>query len=268
MKFQTKLTFAALIAAAALTSEAKASWELVSGTATIHHDTGDALAEGLATIKTINLAGDTVTQIATCSGQVRKVIVGTGVSAIVTTQTFDAKGNLLSRRDVTGAGADYVYDALGRKLTEADAQITGKIRTYTYDAANRLVTSTDPLGITTTYAYDLRDRRILNSTPMNGTETRLIQWGYDGRGHLTTLTDANGAVTTWGFDSAGRQISKLYANGDTRSMAYDAAGRLVTLTDENGKDAVSVYDLAGRLLTKSFAPTARRTLMRTTRLRA
>ena len=82
------LGLAALTAAAGLTPEARASWELVSGTATIYHNTGDALTEGLPATKTVNLAGDTVTTLATCSGQVRKQIVGTGTSAIVTTHAF------------------------------------------------------------------------------------------------------------------------------------------------------------------------------------
>lgn len=55
----------------------------------------------------MNLAGDAVTQVATCSGQVRKTIVHGGGAApdIVTTATYDAGGLPLSRRDATGAGA-------------------------------------------------------------------------------------------------------------------------------------------------------------------
>lgn len=238
----------ALIAATSLAPSAFAT-RIVSGTITVL----DLTVDGQCATKTVNLAGDAVTQIASCSGQVRKTIVGSGASAIVTTASYDAAGRLLSRRDATGAGTDYTYDSLGRKLTETDAAIAGKVRRYAYDAVGHLVASTDPLGITTTYSYDARDRKVADSTPMNANEVRTIRYGFDGRGNMTTLTDANGAVTTWGFDSVGRQVSKAYANGDTRAMAYDVAGRLVKLTDENGKDTVSVFDLAGRLLTKAFA---------------
>lgn len=232
---------------------AHAAGELASGTITLHYNTGDAYVDGLPATKTINLAGDTVTAVATCSGQVRKQIVGTGSDAIVVTQTFDAAGNLLSRRDATGAGTDYAYDALNRKISETDAQIPGKVTTFAYDAANRLISKTDPLGIVTTFEYDPRDRLVKESTPMNTTETRIIRYGYDGRGHLTTLTDANGGVTTWGFDSAGRNTSKTYPNGDHRSMAYDGVGRLVKLIDENGDIIDSAYDFAGRLVSKHYS---------------
>lgn len=251
MKFKKILGLAALAAAGGACSSAYAG--LASMQITVHHNTGDAYVDGLPATKQVNLAGDVVTTVFTCTGQVRKQIIGTGASAIIRTATFDAVGNSLSRRDATGAGTDFTYDALGRKLTETDAAIVGRVRSFAYDFANRLITATDPLGIVTTFAYDLRDRKISDSTPMNGTETRLIQYGYDGRGHMTTLTDANGAVTTWGYDKAGRQVSKTYANGDHRTMEYDALARNVKLVDENGHDILSTYDLAGRLTSKAFA---------------
>jgi len=212
--------------------------------------TGDTLTGGLVSSKTVDLTGVTSTSLADGAGRTRQVVDGFGKT---TSATYDANGNLLSRTDATGAGTTFVYDPLNRKLSDTDLAITGKVRAYTYDAANRLHTATDPLGIVTTYGYDLRDRKVSESTPMNGSATRLIRYGFDGRGHMTSLTDANGAVTTWTFDSAGRQTGKLYANGDHRAMAYDAAGRLVKLTDENGHDIVSTYDLAGRLVAKAYA---------------
>ncbi len=246
-----KLGLAALAAAASLAPStfAATSGPLASLNITVH----DLVVDGQCATKTVNLAGDSVMWVSTCSGQVRKTIVGEGDTAIVSTASYDASGRLLSSRDATGAGTDYTYDALGRKLTETDVAIAGKVRRYAYDVVGHLIAVTDPLGITTTYAYDARDRKISDSTPMSANEVRTIRYGFDGRGNMITLTDANGAVTAWGFDAAGRQISKRYANGDARSMAYDAAGRLVKLTDENGKDTVSVFDLAGRLLSKAFS---------------
>ena len=102
-----KLGLAALAAAASLCPAALAaeSGSLASLNITVH----DLIVDGLHATKTVNLAGDSVTQVATCSGQVRKTITGSadGSSApIIVTASYDAAGRLLSRRDATGAGTD------------------------------------------------------------------------------------------------------------------------------------------------------------------
>ncbi len=242
-----KLGLAALAAAASMSPAALAaeSGSLASLNITVRH----LSVEGRPATKRVDLTGVSETIVTDAAHRAVRIIDGLGNK---TERGYDASGNIVSVRDATGAGADCTVDALGRVTAVTDAAIAGKVRRYAYDVVGHLVSATDPLGVTTTYEYDARDRKISDSTPMSANEVRTIRYGFDGRGNMTTLTDANGAVTTWGFDAAGRQISKLYANGDARSMAYDAAGRLVKLTDENGRDIISTYDLVGRRLTKEF----------------
>lgn len=66
------LRFSALVVAASVTPAAFGG--LASLTMNILPDTGDAYVDGLPVRKTVNLAGETTTVLATCTGQTRKVI--------------------------------------------------------------------------------------------------------------------------------------------------------------------------------------------------
>jgi len=143
--------------------------------------------------------------------------------------TYDAFGNLLSRRD------------LGNRLIE----------TNTYDLAGRLLTSADALGTITHHVYDVLGYETETWRSAAGTNVK-ADWRtstYDAAGRelvcTTKLSDASGNpttqdVTTTTYDGAGSRLSRQSSTlgGQAERSTYDDHGNL-TAYWEGG-----VYDYA------------------------
>lgn len=72
-----------------------------------------------------------------------------------------------------------------------------------------------------------------------------ISIGYDGAGHLTTVTDASGRITRFHYDLHGR-VSRMDAfDGRSASYEYDAAGQLIRNVDLLGTVIRYTYDSNG-----------------------
>ena len=65
-------------------------------------------------------------------------------SAPVTTNAYDANGNLVSVTDPLGSVTAYAYDNLGRETSETDAE--EGVTEYSYDASGRMTSLTDTGG--------------------------------------------------------------------------------------------------------------------------
>ena len=185
----------------------------------------------------------------------------TDANGIVTQYAYDALNRLVSVTDSEGGTVSYSYDPAGNRISMTDTN--GHVSTYSYDPLNRLVTVTDPLAHTVTYAYDPVGNRI-SETKADGTLisysydplNRLIetsapglstQYGYDGVGSRTTMTDTLG-VTTYTYDQLNRLIQTAGPNG-TLQYGYDLNHNCTHLTYPDGKVVTYAYDLANRLTT-------------------
>ncbi len=131
----------------------------------------------------------------------------------------------------------WVYDALGRLLSEVSVDVTGDRPDltysihYTYDLDGNLIseTTTSASGTeTTTSTYDVDDR-LLGTSSSSGTST---SDGYDANGSLIE-TDANGQPTaTYSYDLQDRLVEAnvLTTNFESQAVAtrsdytYDPAG--------------------------------------------
>lgn len=196
----------------------------------------------------------------------------------VTSYAHDDAGRLVSEigPDPDGAGpkspavSSNTYDANGNLLTTVDpngnatsVQSDGKT-TFGYDRANRL-TSIDYSDSTpdVAFAYDAVGNR-LRMMDGSGAETRTydgldrllsvtrgsaaFSYAYDAVGNVTRRTYPGGTVTDYDYDGLDR-LSIARSNGQATGYGYDIASNLVqtTLPAGNGHVEVRHYDRAGRL---------------------
>ena len=158
----------------------------------------------------------------------------------ITTYTYDAKGNLLSR------SIQPTHDATGAQGSTAAATGTARTTAYTYNAAGQILTIDGPrtdVADITQYAYDAQGNLISATNALNRVTTL---GAYDANGRPGSLTDPNGLVTTLSYDPRGRLISRS-AGGETTSYSYDGVGNLTGVTLPGGAVYTYSYDAAHRL---------------------
>ncbi len=174
--------------------------------------------------------------------------------------TYDGKGNLLSRKDQTGAVTNFTYNNHGQVLTAENS--TGGVVTYTYNGDGTLASRSDTDTGTTTFQYDnyKRPNRVnlpdgtfrlyaynLNDqvTSMTDELGRTTTFFYDANGNLTQVTDAAGKSVQYAYDQMDRLISTTNRLGKTSTYAYDVMERLASITDPAGASTSFSYDPRG-----------------------
>lgn len=144
--------------------------------------------------------------------------------------TYDANDNLTQVTDPRNLNTSYQYDGLGdlKQLTSPDTGVTQ----YTYDSGGNLKTQTDSRTKTGTYTYDALNRATQLAYP-DQTITYAYDAGTNGKGRLTSVTDASGS-TAWTYTAQGRVASRSETVTGTTirtlSYGYDSSGRLSTIT--------------------------------------
>ena len=61
---------------------------------------------------------------------------------------------------------------------------------------------------------------------------RTTTFGYNGKGRLTSVTDALGQTTQFQYDAAGRRTHKILPDGRTVKFGYDAVGNRTSVTSD------------------------------------
>ena len=141
-----------------------------------------------------------------------------GPDAATSLYRYDNLGRLRMTVDPTGRRNYLMYDSVGRKVADIDAD--GSAIEYRYDGSDNLTS-------TTRYANKLSS------------------------GQIASLVDANGNPTSATFASL---RPSAHADDQWTFQVYDAAQRLVQTIDGTGATSVFAYDGASRLTsTKSFA---------------
>ncbi len=137
---------------------------------------------------------------------------------------YDAVGNLTKTR-----GFAYTYDAAGQMLTRKYSD--GNTITYTYDNDGRTATMLAD-GKTTTYAWDPAGNLTRSALPNTETEDR----AYDRAGRLTAVTSAKAGTTVTKtahtLSPAGLpthvDITRAGVGTTGYDLTYDTAGRLTS----------------------------------------
>ena len=203
---------------------------------------------------------------------------------VITSATYNPKGQVKTITDPEGNTQSYDYDVLGNLLTEttpfggkysytynnlnllkSSTNARGQTATYSYDAAGRITSLTDQVD-STSYTYDENGNLLTVSSANAGTITRTfdklnrvktytdasgntIQYDYDGAGNLKKLTYPNGQAITYSYDSSGLLTDTVDFKGGTTHYDYDNNGRIKTITRPNGTTRTTTYDKAGQVKT-------------------
>lgn len=157
----------------------------------------------------------------------------------ITNFSYDTKDNPTLVTDPRTFNTQYTYDGLG-DVTQIVSPDTGTTQ-MTYDLSGNLVTNTDARSALGTYSYDP-----LNRLTQLAYSDQTIQYGYDagtnGKGHLTSASDANHSMS-WTYDRSGRVTSKSQTIGTlTQSVSYGyTLGNLTSLVTPSGQTITYGY---------------------------
>lgn len=150
----------------------------------------------------------------------------------VVSYVYDTR-NLLTTVDYPGTDSDitYLYDALGRKVSEQKGAEVAT--TYAYDAIGQL-TSRGPPNTKVSYEYDA----VGNTTKLTYPSGRVVHYAYDDASQLTSLTDATLGTVAYGYDNRGNSTSTTLPNQVIESSTYDANNRLTGVSIANGSNVI------------------------------
>ncbi len=181
---------------------------------------------------------------------------------ILTSYTYDAEGNKVGQKDLTGKETGYRYDFSGRltavtdmgqcnqdRLHFADADASGRILAeYVYSASGNPVVKKIGGNITSTYAYD----ELLNIKALKTeTEKQILadnHYFYDGNGNQIRREGLEG-TTGYAYDGRNRLTEISYPSalgGYTEKLGYDAAGNRIRRETEQ-EITTYRYDNCNRL---------------------
>ena len=186
-----------------------------------------------------------------------------------TKYTYNALNEVSSVTDALGNLTSFLYDTLGRKISQTDPDM-GQW-SFAYDGANNLTKVTDGRGIVTTKAYDELNRLLKVDYP---TSTDIV-YTYDAGkvGTLASVTDDAGRVD-YSYDNRLRKIQEtrtLDGLSWVTKYAYNAQDQLIGQTNPDGEvityalnrqgliDSVSGvltnidYDAQGNIVKKDIA---------------
>jgi len=199
--------------------------------------------------------------------------------------TYDAAGNLLTRRDPYNKGETYTYKKTGD--VEIVTFVSGNKVTLTSNASGQPLTMTDDNNKTAKFEYD-KAGRLSAIVDANGNKSQLsynaqgqifhitdgennkiqlnyikdtlrsIQYPtykelleYDNRNRIKQTTqqaNSRNHIRKYGYDPIGYIINSIDAQDNETAYEYDALNRIKKMTDAEGGVTEFVYDARDNLL--------------------
>jgi len=185
--------------------------------------------------------------------------------------TYDPNKNVTSIGDVLGEQT-FEYNSFGQVTRHWD-RMRGRTTNF-YDTQGNLLWTEDPLGPTTPgdpddykthFGYTTTGIKQLETiTDARNNETKFLYDGwrmfrmldpflhntdfeYNGRGQVTSVTNALEEATSFRYDLKNRLDRITYDDKSQVNVVYDLAGRATSVIDENSYETTYAYDEAYRL---------------------
>jgi len=176
---------------------------------------------------------------------------------------LDAEFGLIGSVSPDGSGGYYIDDISAdriRYVAVNDVSTFNDTTTYTYDGDGEVTSVTSPDGnlsganaanYTTALTYDA-DGEVTVATQGGGVgatvTARTVDYGYDGDGNETSMTDSRGYATDYGFNADDEETLVTNAVSDVTLTCYDGDG--------NVAETVPAVGVAANSLTAANCPTS------------
>ncbi|MDR2508799.1 MAG: DUF6531 domain-containing protein, partial [Candidatus Ancillula sp.] len=138
-----------------------------------------------------------------------------------TLQEFDLLGNITKTTDARGNVHAYMYDVLGRNLSncmsvimptsQSDSACTRSV----YNALGQVTSQVDALGNAVTLDYDAAG----NNTAIKAANGAMLQMNYDAAHQLSSTLDALGRGEIYQYDNMGNMISSTIGEVDAHALS-------------------------------------------------
>jgi len=170
-----------------------------------------------------------------------------GKTNAILTYGFDALARVTSTTDALGNVTSFTYDGAGNHVTKQDpggncaATPKSGCTTMTYDVANQLKTITYSDGVTpnvTNLTYDADGQRT-GMTDGTGTSA----WVWDSLQRLTSYTNGNGGQVQYAYNLRSLITTLTYPGSLNVTRGYDDAGRFTSLLDWQNNSTTFGYDV-------------------------
>jgi RHS repeat-associated protein len=185
-----------------------------------------------------------------------QVHVITEPSTQTTTLTYDDRLRPWTKTDAVGT-ITYGYTNADELWTVTEGADT---ITRTYDERSRLKTFTTADGDFIQYRYDANNNLARITYPPDAAHPagKQVNYTYNARNLLETVTDWSNRVTTYQYDRLGRLTGIVRPNNTIAGFGHDDANQLQSIRETNGGKLFSYigfkYDNAGQVKNRFRAP--------------
>ncbi|MDY0347870.1 MAG: FG-GAP-like repeat-containing protein [Tenuifilaceae bacterium] len=160
-------------------------------------------------------------------------------STMVTSNSFNSKGQLSQVTNPDNTKVSYTYDSFGRLKSETHIDLS---KTYTY--SGNTVTVTSPRDVSVT-EYDALGN-VLESS-VNGQK---VTYTYNALSQPLSTTPQWGAPVTMEYDVNGFQSKIIDPAAGTIEYTHNAFGELLSQKNNRGQTCITSYDYIGRVIGK------------------
>jgi RHS repeat-associated protein len=186
-------------------------------------------------------------------------LTDTDAAGQVTTNTYNAQGQLLTRKNAKNEATTYAYGGtvpagLLASITSPPFNSVSAVTTFTYDSFKRVRTVTDSDGYSVTTDYDNLDRKIKVTYP--DTTFEQFQYADNVTGamtlDLTGSRDRRGLWTYRHYNANQKMESITDPANRTTQYGWCTCGALTSITDPKNQTTTFYRDIQSRVYQKVF----------------
>lgn len=155
---------------------------------------------------------------------------------------LDDRGNGGQIRGVDNQNLLFRYDNEGNLI--GATLPNGSQSGYSYDSNGNLTKQTNLLNQDVKFTYDSRFNQLASFTDAKGNK---VEYGYDDKGNLETITYPDGTFQKFTVDDLGNIKTSVNRRGNEITYSYKPSGQLAQKTYPDGSNFTYDYDTKGNL---------------------